>query len=131
MTNDLVVLPIDLRVKEARLVLRDRLKGPDFTYFIYVVDKDETRVLRGTISLRDFVRAKDEESLEEIMNSYTSTLDPLEPADVGSYRVLNGHMAALPVVGREGQLLGIVTVDAAVMRVAPPTWSAQAPKVFS
>nr|MBA2586782.1 CBS domain-containing protein [Chthoniobacterales bacterium] len=108
-----------------------RLKEPDFTYFIYLVEDDETRLLRGTISLRDFVMAEDEQRLEEIMNPYASTLDPLEPAGVASYRVLNSHMAALPVVGREGQLLGIVTVDAAVKRVAPPSWGAQAPKIFS
>ena len=131
MTNHVVTLPLHLAVKDARLILRDRLKEPDFTYFIYIVENDNSRILRGTISLRDFVRSQDEQRLEDIMNPYTSTLDPLETADDGSYRVLNGHMAALPVVGREGQLLGIVTVDAAVTRVAPPTWSAQAPKVFS
>lgn len=131
MTNDVVTLPLDLAVKAARLILRDRLEEPDFTYFIYVVENDDSRILRGTISLRDFVRAQDEQRIEDIMNCYTSTLDPLESATDGSYRVINGHMAALPVVGKEGRLLGIVTVDAAVTRVAPPTWSAQAPKVFS
>ena len=131
MTNHVVTLPLDLTVREARACLQERLEGPDFTYFIYVVENDDNRILRGTIGLRDFVRARDEQRLEEIMNPYSSTLDPLEPANAASYRVLNGHMAALPVVGRDGRLLGIVTVDAAVMRVAPPAWSAQAPKIFS
>jgi len=35
------------------------------------------------------------------------------------------------VVGRDKKLLGIVTVDAAVMQVAPQSWTALAPKVFS
>ena len=35
------------------------------------------------------------------------------------------------LVGRDKKLLGIVTVDAAVMQVAPQSWTALAPKVFS
>ena len=132
MTNDVVTVPFDHTVREAREILRDRLKEPDFTHIIYVVENDQTRVLRGSASLRDFVRAKDDDRIESLMNPYTATLDPLERASAGSYRVINAQMAALPVVaGGTGRLLGIVTVDAAVMRVAPATWSAQAPRVFS
>jgi magnesium transporter len=131
MTNDVVMVPVNLTVREARLALRDRLKEPDFTYFIYIVERDETRVLRGTTSLRDLVMADDDQRLEELMNPYVSTLNPLEPAHAAAYRVLNSHLAALPVVGREGQLLGIVTIDAAVAEAAPESWRAQAPKIFS
>lgn len=131
MTNEVVTLAANLTIKEARLLLRDRLRQPDFTHFVYIVENDTTRVLHGTVSLRDLVIADDEQRLEEIVNPYITTLDPLEAADVGAYRVINSHMAALPVVGREKQLLGIVTVDAAVMEVAPPNWCSQAPKVFS
>ncbi len=131
MTNDVVTLTADLTVREARLTLRDRLRQADFTHFIYVVENDATRVLHGTASLRDLVVAEDEQRLKEIANPYITTLDPLEAADVGARRVLNSHLAALPVVGRDKQFLGIVTVDAAVMEVAPQNWSSQAPKVFS
>ena len=131
MTNDVVTLNADLTIREARLTLRDRLRQADFTHFIYVVENDATRVLHGMTSLRSLVVAEEEQRLEEIVNPYITTLDPLEAADVGAYRVLNSHLAALPVVGREKQLLGIVTVDAAVREVAPQSWSSQAPKVFS
>lgn len=130
MTNDVVTLTGDLSIREARLILHERLRQADFTHLIYVVDK-AGRVLQGTTKLRDLVIANDEQRLEEIVNPYVSALDPLESADLGAYRVINSHIAALPVVGREKQLLGIVTVDAAVMRVAPSGWSSQAPKVFS
>lgn len=130
MTNDVVTLTADLSIREARLILQERLRHADFTHFIYVVDK-ESQVLRGTTKLRDLVIAKDGQRLEEIVNPYITTLDPLESAEVGAYRVINSHMAALPVVGRDNQLLGIVTVDAAVVQVAPTSWGTQAPKVFS
>ena len=75
--------------------------------------------------------AGEEQRLPDITNVYVATLDPLGSADAGAYRVLNSHLAALPVVGRDKKLLGIVTVDAAVMQVAPQSWTALAPKVFS
>jgi hypothetical protein len=37
----------------------------------------------------------------------------------------------VPVVGEDGRLLGAVTVDAAMAQLAPPSWVAQAPRVFS
>ena len=82
-------------------------------------------------SLRDIVIADDKQRLEDIMTQYVSTLNPLQPAKSGAYRVLDCHVAALPVIGREGQLLGIVTVDVAVDQAAPEGWRSQAPKVFS
>jgi magnesium transporter len=131
MTSDVVCLPMNHTVAEARAALHDRLKEPDFTHFIYIVENDERRVLRGVSSLRDILMADDEKRLAEIMNTYISTLNPLDSAKRGAYRVLETHMAALPVVGREKQILGIVTVDAAVAQAAPQGWRTQAPKVFS
>src|SRR6476660_3717380 len=131
MTNDMVTLDSDQTVREARLRLRERLKKTDFTHFLYVVESEVNPLLQGKTSLQDLMVAEDERRLHEIMNIYITTLDPLEPADAGAYRVLNSHLAAMPVIGREKQLLGIVTVDAAVMQVAPQSWTVQAPKIFS
>ncbi|HMH07753.1 MAG TPA: CBS domain-containing protein, partial [Terriglobales bacterium] len=131
MTNDIVTLALNQTVREALLRLRDHLKQTDFTHFLYVVESEASRLLRGTTTLQDLILADDERTLNEIMNVYVMTLDPLEPANAGAYRVLNSHLAAMPVIGREKQLLGIVTVDAAVMQVAPQSWTVQAPKIFS
>ena len=131
MTNDMVTLTLDQTVREALLRLRDHLKPTDFTHFLYVVESEASRLLRGTTTLQELIVADDKSRLNEIMNIYVMTLDPLEPADAGAYRVLNSHLAAMPVIGHEKQLLGIVTVDAAVMQVAPQSWTVQAPKIFS
>lgn len=131
MTNDVVCVRGSLTVAEARKKLREPLKKPDFVFFIYVVDKETSRHLRGSISLRNLFTADEDERLEDIMDPYLTTLNPLSPAGDAAYRVLDSHIAALPVVGNEGQLLGIVTVDAAIAQVAPPSWRAQAPRIFS
>lgn len=131
MTNDVVYAPASLTVAEARTALRERLAEPDFVYFVYVVDDEESRRLRGVLTLRELLVADEAARLAEVMNPYVTTLDPLDAAARAAYRVLSSHLAALPVVGRDGRLLGIMTVDAAVAQVAPQSWASQAPKVFS
>ena len=131
MTNDVVFATANLTVARAREVLHERLKEPDFVFLICIVADDESRKLRGWIPLRGLLTAEDDERLEEIMDQYLITLDPLSPAREAAYRVIDSHLAALPVVGDEGQLLGLVTVDAAIAQVAPPNWRNQAPRIFS
>ncbi len=131
MTNDVVTLSPSLKVGQAREALRERLREPDFVYFLYVVEDQEPHKLRGVISLRHFLMAEDDRSVEEIMNPYLMVLSPLDSPEEAGYRLLNSQLAAMPVVGTEGQLLGTVTIDAAISRVAPRGWRAQAPKVFT
>lgn len=131
MTNDFVYARGGLTVAEAREVLREPLKDPDFVFLIYIVNDEESRRLKGLISIRNLITAGDHERLEDIMDPYVTTLDPHTPATAAAYRVIDSHLAALPVAGDAGQLLGVVTVDAAVAQVAPRSWSALAPRVFS
>lgn len=131
MANDMVTVSPSLKVSEARQVLREKLKEPDFVYFIYVVDDRAPHRLRGVVSLRQFLVAEDDQTIEEIMNSYLIVLSPLDSPIHAAYRLLNSQLAALPVVGKDGELLGTVTIDSAVSQVAPRSWRAQAPRVFS
>jgi magnesium transporter len=131
MTNDVVYVPVNFTIAEAREQLRESLKAPDFVFLIYVVDDLKTKRLRGLISLRNLVTAGDEERLEEIMDPYVTTLNALDPAKEAAYRVINSHLAGMPVVGNEGQLLGVLTIDAAIAQVAPASWTAIAPRIFS
>ena len=131
MTNDIVCVRANLTVAKAREKLQEPLKTPDFVFIIYIVDNEKSRRLRGLISLRNLITAEDEQQLEVIMDPYLTTLNPLSPANEGAYRVIDSHMAALPVISDEGQLLGLVTIDAAILQVAPPDWRTQAPRIFS
>jgi Mg/Co/Ni transporter MgtE len=131
MTNDIVTVSSKMKIATARSVLRERLKEPDFVYFVYVVEAQPPHKLRGVISLRQFLTAEDDQTVDEIMNPYLLALSPFDSPIEAAYRLLNSQLAAMPVVGREGELLGTVTIDAAVSQVAPRSWRAQAPKVFS
>ena len=111
--------------------LRESLKEPDFVILIYVVADEVSRQLRGVISLRELLTAADEAKLEEIMDPFLITLEPLAAAETSAHRVIDSHIPGLPVVNEKKQLLGVVTVDAAVTAVAPSSWSSQAPRIFS
>jgi magnesium transporter len=119
MTNDIAYLPAELTVVKARRQLRERFQNTDFVYFIYIVDDEENRSLSGMISLRDLFASRDEQTLEEIMDPYISTLSALEEVEKGAYRVVESQLAAMPVTGKGKKLLGAVTIDAAIMAVAP------------
>ncbi len=131
MTNNGVYIPADRTVGEARHELRERLKEPGFVFLIYVVEDETTWRLRGLISLRSLLTVDDEKKLEEVMDPYLTTLNPLDAAIDAAYRVINSGLAAMPVVGKDGELVGVVTVDAAVAQVAPQSWRTQAPRVFT
>jgi CBS domain-containing protein len=131
MTNDVVWVAGGLTVAQAREDLRESLKEPDFVILIYVVADEVSRQLRGVISLRELLTAADEAKLEEIMDPFLITLEPLAAAETSAHRVIESHTAGLPVVNEKKQLLGVVTVDAAVTAVAPSSWSSQAPRIFS
>ena len=130
MTNDVVTAPAGLTAAEARVALRPALRAPDFVYFIYVLASDAPGApLRGVLSLRDLVVADDDTRLADLMNPYLLTLGPLEKARPAAHRLLASQLAALPVVGAQGQLLGAVTVDMAVAQVAPH--GSALPRVFA
>ena len=120
-----------LTVSEAREKLRERLKEPDFVYLIFVVDDEVTKKQLGIISIRDLLTRADEQTLGEIMDTKVPTLASLESAEEAAFKVIESQLAALPVVGPDGQLLGAVTVDAAVLQAAPQAWGSQAPRIFS
>jgi magnesium transporter len=120
-----------LTVAEAREKLRERLKEPDFVYLIFIVDDEVAKRQLGIIPIRDLLTCDDNQTLGEIMDTKVPTLDSLESAEKAAFKVIESQLAALPVVGPEGQLLGAVTVDAAVLQAAPEAWGSQAPRIFS
>jgi CBS domain-containing protein len=131
MTNDIVFAPMRMTIAEAREKLRERLKEPDFVYLIFIVDDETAKRQQGIVPIRYLLTADDNQTLEEIMDKKVLTLDALESAEAASFKVIESQLAALPVVGPDGQLLGAVTVDAAVLQAAPEAWGSQAPRIFS
>jgi Mg/Co/Ni transporter MgtE len=131
MTNDEVTIRAGLTLSEARSALRDRLRGPDFVYFIYVVNDECAHRLCGVLTMRDVMSGDGERRVDGVMTRDLITLAPLTPADAAARRVLDSELLALPVVDADRRLLGVVTVDAAVERIAPWRWRSEAPRLFA
>lgn len=131
MTNDIVFASMRLTIAEARKTLRERLKEPDFVYLIFIVGDEQTKQQRGVVPIRDLLTCDDEKTLEEIMDTRVPMLKATDGADKAAHQVIESQLAALPVVAPDGNLLGAVTVDAAVLQVAPESWGSQAPRIFS
>jgi magnesium transporter len=134
MTNDLIALPADLTVGDAITELREQLKQPAFINFIdtiYVVE-NSTHRLQGTLPLRHLLVAAEGQRLEQVMDPYVVGVRPTERAIDAARRVIENELPALPVLGSKGELLGAVTVDAALLLVVPETWGRrELPRLFS
>jgi magnesium transporter len=131
MTNQVPILPATLAVAAARQVLREQLAGPDLAYYIYAVDDLAGGHLQGVVTLREFVRATDDQLISDVMRTNVACLDPLQPAVEAARRVADQHLVAMPVIAKDGRLLGAVTIEAAIGLIAPAAWGQQAPRVFS
>ncbi len=131
MTNDIVVVEAHLSVREARKEIRAELAGPDFIYYLYVVDDLESRHLLGVLTLRDLLVSDEREPVQRVMRPSIVTLDPLMSAQDAARRVADQHLAALPVVSRDGRVLGAVTSDVALLQLAPASMAGVAPRVFT
>ena len=112
MTTEYVSLRPQMTAEEA--IKRIRRTGVDreTIYTCYVTEADKTLI--GYISLKTLILADEEEVIDDLMEEHlisVTTSDDQE--DVVQLFTKYGLMA-LPVVDKEGRLVGIVTVDDAI-----------------
>ena len=112
MTSEFINLHKSMTVSDAIEHIRRTGVDKETVYSAYVTD--EKRVLEGTISFKELLFGKGNETLDLICNKefiYAYTTDDQEyVADtIAKYGLL-----ALPIVDREMRLVGIVTVDDAI-----------------
>ncbi len=109
MSPEVLALPAHLTAQQAIEEIRRRAEELETVYYAYVVD--EEKKLLGVLSLRDLVLARPETPIGAIMNREVVTL----PAEMDVEEVAQlfdkYNYLALPVVDKDGHLLGIVTVD--------------------
>jgi magnesium transporter len=108
MTTNFFSLPETCTVAEALEQLR-RAGKAETVFYVYVVDAD--RRLVGVISLRQLVMAEPEVTLRTLMEGDVISVGVDENQETIARLITQYDFLALPVVDREGQLAGIVTVD--------------------
>ncbi len=134
MTNDMITFSKDTSVEDAIFALRDLIRNPDYINFIemlYIVEDTASQQLVGGMSLRDLLMAENHHRLEDVMNTYQITIQPLEKARNAAERVLQSELAALPVTNPHGRLIGMVTADKALDLIAPTSGNRESLILFS
>ena len=75
---------------------------------------DETRILQGVVALKNMLLARDDVSVESLMDAHPIVVTTMTPKGDTVSIFLKYDLIALPVVDNEHRLVGVVTVDDAV-----------------
>lgn len=128
MTTEHVAFAPTLTVAEAIQRIRDEAKEAEMIYYVFLTDPQEK--LLGVLSLRELIQADPGQRLEQLMRPEVISLR----AETGLREVAEVltkyNLLALPVVGGEGEMLGIVTVDDVLNLILPMIWKKRAVKKF-
>ena len=109
MTAEFVDLKKYMNVRESIARIRRIGEDKETIYTCFVTSAD--RKLEGVLSVKDLLLSDDETVIEDIMDTnivFCMTHDDQEEA---AEKISDYDLMALPVVDREGPLVGIVTVD--------------------
>ena len=109
MTAEFVDLKKYMNVRESIARIRRIGEDKETIYTCFVTSAD--RKLEGVLSVRDLLLSDDETVIEDIMDTnivFCMTHDDQEEA---AENISDYDLMALPVVDKEGRLVGIVTVD--------------------
>ena len=128
MTTEHVAFAPTLTVAEAIQRIRDEAKEAETIYYLYVTAAQER--LLGVLSLRELILADPGQRLEQIMCTDVVSVRPETGLREVAELQTKYNLLALPVVGGEGELLGIITVDDVLNLILPMIWKKRAVKKF-
>ena len=112
MTSEFIRIRANMTVEEAVSYIRKHGVDKETVYTVYVTDA--SRVLLGTLGLRDLLFAKDDDRIDELMETAIISVSTAEDREEAVALISKYGLLALPVVDSEKRLVGIVTVDDAV-----------------
>lgn len=109
MTIDYIDFKVDMTVKQCLKHIKEVGLDSETVYTCYVMDRDRT--LLGVVSLRALVMADGDELVSDIMHEDPMSINVLTDQEEVSNIFKRYGILALPVVDKEGRLVGIITVD--------------------
>ena len=112
MTTEYIALPYWMKIDEAIQTLRQKASKLRDVGYIYVVD--ENNRLRGVLPLKRLILGESNKTLGELMDTEILAVDPLEDQEAVAKLMQKYDLLAIPVVNKDGKLLGIVTADKAM-----------------
>lgn len=112
MTPEFVSLSPTMTVEEAFDKIRQTGVNKESIYTCYVVGKKKKLI--GVVTVKDLLLSSKQDLIENIMTTAVITVETLEDKEQVALKLSKYDFIALPVVDKEGLLVGIVTVDDAV-----------------
>ena len=109
MTAEFVDLKKYMNVRESFARIRRIGADKETIYTCFVTSAD--RHLEGVVTVKDLLLAQDEDVLEDIMDTNVIHATTTDDQEEVSALFSDYDLLAVPVVDREGRLVGIVTVD--------------------
>jgi magnesium transporter len=110
MTTEFVRLPPGMTVAECLKHVRSVARDKESIFSCYVLEPDTGRLL-GAVSLRDLVMADLEQPVEKVMRRKPVTVQALDDQELVANRIAKYNLLAVPVVEKDGSVVGFVTVD--------------------
>ena len=112
MTPEYISLRREMTVEQALDKVRRQAKDKETIYTLYVTDN--SKVMEGALSLKELLIAEGDTLVEDIMSKNTIFVSTdTDQEDVANI-LKELDLLAIPVVDKEGRLVGIVTIDDAV-----------------
>lgn len=109
MTTEFISIPAHLTAEEAIEQVRHCAPSAETIYYLYVVDDDGR--LMGVLSLRSLITSPpDRPVAENITTAVVSVPADMDQEDVAAV-IAKYRLLAVPVIGEDHKLLGIITVD--------------------
>ena len=109
MTMEYVDLKRSMTVEQAFDRIRATGLDSETIYTCYVTDAG--RRLEGVLTIKELLLAQDEQLIAELMETDVITAETTEDQEEAVARMMRYDFISLPVVDKEGRLVGIVTVD--------------------
>ena len=112
MSTEYIALPYWMKIDEAIQILRQKASKLRNVGYIYVVDENDH--LRGVLPLKRLILGEGSKTLSELMDTEILAVEPMEDQEAVAKLMQKYDLLAIPVVNKDGQLLGIVTADKAM-----------------
>lgn len=112
MTPEFVSLSANMTVDDAFDKIRRTGVNKETIYTCYVTDAKKRLI--GVLNVKDLLLSDKKELIENIMETSVVTLDTVEDKEDVALKFQKYDYMALPVIDKEGCIVGIVTVDDAV-----------------
>ena len=109
MTAEFTDLKQSMTVAQAIAHIRRTGENSESVYTCYVTDAG--RRLEGVLTIKELLLAQDEQLIADLMETDVITAETTEDQEKAVERMMKYDFISLPVVDKEGRLVGIVTVD--------------------